>query len=222
MTFLLSEDKALRKKLEGITVADQKADGEETPRPVSVWFGQPDQEIRAQTYPYIIIDMIDVQRDPSREMRGKVKPAYISDPETIADVEWDADLNDWRIDLPIPVNIDYQLTTFSRHPRHDRELLARLMADVLPMRFGVLELDDGTVRRLDVLDISKRDVVEQSRRLFMNAITVRVSSELLQGTLTTLYKVLEVHMDDVDESRVGGTGRTPGYVSPGTFTITAD
>ena len=54
MSFLLSEDEALRNLLKDMTVTDQKSVTEEGPtRKVGVWFGQPDQEIRNQNYPSI-------------------------------------------------------------------------------------------------------------------------------------------------------------------------
>jgi hypothetical protein len=186
MTFLLSEDKALRLWLQELTVHDQKADGTDTPRQVGVWFGQPDQELRPQSYPYITIDMIDVQRDPAREMRGYVQPDYLA-PEGL-----DAETKGWEIELPIPVNIDYQITTYARHPRHDRELLSQLLHSKLILRFGQLNIEDGTNRRLEVMDVSKRDVTEQAKRLFVNAITVRVSSEIVQATIHELYKAQRV------------------------------
>lgn len=204
MTFLLSEDKGLRHLLQGISVTDQKADEAETARPVGVWFGQPDQELRTQNYPYITIEMIDVQRDPSREMRGKTNSTYLN-PNTLAEN------TAFEIDLPIPVNIDYQITTYARHPRHDRELLAKVVYEKLPFRFGTLNLDDNTVRRLDVLSVTKRDVTEQAKRLFVNAITVRVSSEIAQGTLKQLYKVLEVHIDSPTGDNAGGRTSAPVY-----------
>ena len=186
MTFLLSEDKALRLWLQELTVTDQKADGLDVPRQVGVWFGQPDQELRNQNYPYITIDMIDVQRDPAREMRGYAQPEYLA-PEGL-----DVETSGWQIELPIPVNIDYQITTYARHPRHDRELLSQLLHQRLVFRFGQLSIEDGTNRRLEVMDVSKRDVTEQAKRLFVNAITVRVSSEIVQATIQELYKAQRV------------------------------
>lgn len=209
MAFLLSEDKALRERLQGMVVTDQKASGEEQPRAVAVWFGQPDQEIRSQTYPYVTIDMIDVNRDNAREMRGKTDAEYLRGDITLAENEA------FEIDLPIPVNIDYQITTYSRHPRHDRAIMSQLLGIKLPIRFGTLEVDDNTIRRLDVLDITKRDVTEQSKRLFINAITVRVSSEISQATHKILNKVLEVHIDDPTPERAGGRGMAPVYLGTG-------
>jgi hypothetical protein len=186
VTFLLSEDAALKAKLQGITVTDQTAGAAETPRQVGVWFGQPDQEIRAQSYPYITIQLIDVSRDMEREMKGIVSPDYLA-PE-----DFNQDTSSFEIDYPIPVNIEYQVTTFSRHPRHDRQILASLMYNKLFLRNNVLETDDGTVRRLDILDVAKRDTVENQRRLFVNAFTVRVSSEIAQKQLLEFTKVTNI------------------------------
>jgi hypothetical protein len=195
MTFLLSEDEALRKQIQGITVNDQRSTDDSTPRQVGVFFGQPDQELRAQVYPYITIDMIDIQRDVAREMRGRIAGSveqfgYLGPTET-SEFGWD-------IELPIPVNIDYQITTYARQPRHDRELLSQLLHQKLPFRFGQLTLNDNTVRRLEVLDVAKRDSVEQAKRLFINAVTVRVTSEIAQTTYRQYYTVDEIDIAEIE------------------------
>lgn len=207
MVFLLSEDKALREKLQGMVVHDQVSSGADKPRQVGVWFGQPDQEIRSQSYPYITIDMVDVQRDTRREMRGQTAAPYLG-PEDLGGAD------DFYTDLPIPVNITYQITTYSRHPRHDREILAQLLYSRL-IRFGYLEIVEkdvtsgntqtitSTYRRMDVINVAKRDMTEQAKRLFVNAITVSVSSEILQSALIALYKVSEVHIDPPAELPAG-------------------
>ena len=195
--FLLEEDKALREKLQGMVVEDQKS-GSPT-RQVGVWFGQPDQEIRTQSYPYITIDMLGVTRDTEREMRGLVAPEYLEptgyDPET----------QRWFVEMPIPVTIDYQITTYARHPRHDRAIISQLLHSNLLLRFGYLEIPyttndvSGVVyRRLDVMGVSKRDVTEQAKRLFVNAITVRVSSEIAQNVLRTVEQVRQVDINLYD------------------------
>lgn len=229
MTFLLGEDKALREKLQGIVVHDQKADGTVTPRQVGVWFGQPDQELRAQNYPYITIDMIDIERDTAREMRGTtnaeyLKPTNFEELAAIGVPEGVAPPTEFTTDLPIPVNIDYQITTYSRHPRHDRQILAELLSTRL-LRFGVLEIIEksvtsgdtetvtSTLRRMDLLGVAKRDSTEQAKRLFVNAFTVRVSSEILQSALRAIYKVLEIHV----EMPTGG--REASYDGIGAFVI---
>ena len=232
MSFLLAEDEAIRNLLLGMTVTDQKSVTESGPtRSVGVWFGQPDQEMRDQKYPYITIDMIDISEDFTRAMRGKVKPAYIQDPELGPNDEdnYDGTTQSWEIDYPIPVNIDYQITTYSRQPRHDRQILAQLLYTKIPLRFAVLLTGPNTVygthRRLDVLDISKRDVSENGKRLFVNAITVRVSSEIARETYTKLYKALELNITGVtdndgntDGSQVIGRGQ---FTKIDDITITA-
>jgi len=180
-----------------------------TTRKVGVWFGQPDQEIRAQSYPYITIDMIDISEDFSRAMRGRVKPAYLTNPSVIGtNTAWDTDEHNWDINYPIPVNIDYQITSFSRQPRHDRQILAQLLYSKIPLRFAVLNTGPntvfGTTRRLDVLDISKRDITEQGKRLFVNAITVRVSSEIAAETFNKMYKVLQLNVTGTTGSQTLG------------------
>jgi len=194
MTFLISEDEALRNLLLGMTVVDQKANNNNTSRSVKVYFGQPDQEIREQSYPYITIDMIDIAEDPARAHRGFAQPSYLPDPSTdpSSNAVYNEETSSWYIPWPIPVNIDYQVTTYSRQPRHDRQILGQMLSNKIPMRFAVLEPDDGTVRRLDLLDVSKRDVTEQGKRLFVNALTVRVSSEITSQTYTQVYKTLKV------------------------------
>jgi hypothetical protein len=193
-----------------------------TTRKVGVWFGQPDQEVRNQSYPYITIDMIDISEDVQRAMRGRVKPTYISNPSTINGVQgFNSATQDWDINYPIPVNIDYQITTYARQPRHDRQLLAQLLYTKIPLRFAVLETgpntSSGTTRRLDVLDVSKRDITEQGKRLFVNAITVRVSSEIAPETYYKFYKTLELNV-------TGTTGNTKigrGQFAPISYTIQA-
>lgn len=218
MTFLLSEDEALRNLLKDMVVTDQKSVTEDGPqRKVGVWFGQPDQELREQKYPYITIDMIDISEAFERSMRGIVKPAYLQDPTTGPDNEndYDPETQDWEIHMPIPVNIDYQITTYSRQPRHDRQILAQLLYTKIPLRFAVLEPNDGTVRRLDVLDVSKRDITESGKRLFVNAITVRVSSEIAPETYNKLYKALEINVTGTTGSPIIGRGQ----FTPISFTI---
>jgi hypothetical protein len=82
------------------------------------------------------------------------------------------------------------------------------MFDKLKLRFGYLLPNDDTVRRLDVLDITKRDTVEAGKRLFMNAITVRVSSEVSQTQAKAIYKVQDI--------QISGPSATPrgDYIGP--------
>lgn len=177
MTFIISEDTALKAKLSGIKVSDAK----NNVRDVGVWFGQPDLEIREQSYPYITIQLVDVSEDPTRAHRGVTKLGYT--PDGVANPT-DAPI---LTEYPIPMDLMYQINTYSRHPYHDRALITELMDNRIKVRFGWLEIpSESTVRRMDLLGYTKRDIAEQDKRLFVNVFTVRVSSELYPTQLAML------------------------------------
>lgn len=184
MPFILNEDKALKAALTGITVSDSGNPA----RPVGVWFGQPDPEIRFQAYPYITIDLINVGVASEREHRGVITITASEDnysPEGLTGTK--------TVGIPIPVNLDYQVTTYARQPRHDRQLMAELMSPTrLPFRFGGLVVpEDNSIRRLDIIGFTKRDTMEQDKRLFRNIYTVRISSELFPDIFQAIYPVTE-------------------------------
>lgn len=205
MTFLISEDEALRERLKGMTVSDNKSGS----RPVGVWFGQPDPEVRDQSFPFVTIDLINVTEAKQRALSSQqVSPWYFEPEELSLDGVTYAS---WSMYMPVPIDLDYQVTTFARQPRHDRQIMSQLLGKRLPFRFGSLvvrekqtgadeggEQWDATVRRLDVLDIAKRDTTESGKRMFMNAFTVRVSSEIQTPFVERLYqRVNTINIDYV-------------------------
>jgi hypothetical protein len=192
--FIIAEDEALKALLQGVTVEDDK----NANRAVGVWYGQPDLEVRDQVFPYLTINLIDVSEATERVMSGaQVQPWYVPAPDLTYD---GVDYDDWTVPYPVPVNLDYQITSFARHPRHDRMILAQVLGDRLPFRCGRLDVraittvtgddtvTDMTTRRLDMLGFTKRDTIEDDKRLFMNVFTIRVSSELPSPYVTRLHK----------------------------------
>jgi len=178
--FILSEDFALKEHLKGMAVSD----GNSSHRNVGVWFRQPDREITDQTYPYCILDLIDIS--PARERMHSDNPVHLFYRDSPVPLQEGEDIL-W--DRPTPVNLDYQVTAYARNPLHDRQITPQLLKR-LPMRGGLLNVvhDNGAVtgRRLDFLDLMKRDRIEDLKRLFMTVITVRVSSEIESDR----YKIL--------------------------------
>lgn len=170
MTFIFSEDKALKSRLSGITVSDAKSNA----RPVGVWFGQPDLEIRDQSYPYLTIELVDIMEDTSRTMRGLADLNYVPDGYGV-----DATSN-YTVDMPTPVILDYQITSYARQPIHDRQIIGQMMHTNAPLRFGFIYIpEDNTARRMDFIGFAKRDTVdENSKRIFVNTFSVRVASEV--------------------------------------------
>lgn len=189
MPFIISEDEALKTLLQGITVSDSG----NSARPVGVYYGQPDKDIRQQVYPYITLDLVGVREDFERAHRGVVNLTYTPEGFT-PNLNEDDSINQ-PIEFPIPVDLIYQVSTWSRQPRHDRQIMAKLFAPGrLPFRFGQLPIpQDGTNRRLDMLGFSKRDTTEGGKRLFSNVYNIRISAELFTTQLNAVYAVTDIN-----------------------------
>jgi len=185
--FILAEDEALRNLLKGITVAD----GNNAVRPVGVWFGQPDPEIRTQSYPYVTIDLLSVieNRDQVMTAYGPLDTAHrYSVPET--------DSVAVRTFSPTPMIFTYQVSSWARNPRHDRQIMSKYMHRVLHPRFAQISASD-TARRLVVLSFTKRDTTDENqKRLFRNIWTVQVISELFYAPLDLIRRASAVSIND--------------------------
>lgn len=193
MSFILAEDGALKQFLSGITVADEK----NASRPVQVWFGYPDVELRAQTYPYITIELIDVRAARERQSSG-----MFYDSDNRGTIEEEAGVV-YRYPVPLPYDLVYQVTSYSRHPRHDRAIITQLLQNKFQSQYGNLdvpnELNTETAKRHMFLDgFLKRDMIEEGRRLFRNAFTVRVVSEMTPlNAENALSTVQTVHVNRI-------------------------
>lgn len=192
--WILDEDRALRDLLDDILVSDSGKGS----RRVGVWFAHPDQEMRQQAFPYITLDLIDISLERDRAERGYgAVPDFWRDALTSAitvDNEYTSDTDiPLMMHQPIPVRLTYQITTWARNPRHDRQILNGLLRyGITPLQGGGLDVSDGSLRRLDTLSFQKRDTVESGKRLLSNAILVGVSSEVPWKTLEQATKVSQV------------------------------
>ena len=184
--FIIAEDEAIKGYLQGMTVADEKSAATNGPtgtiktRPVKVWFGYPDVEARAQEFPFVTIDLIDVVPANDRQVQGKLFDGDYRG--TVAPVAGFG----YEYDYPIAYDLIYQLTTYARHPRHDRAILFQ-MWNKFPAKYGNLPVSNqlGTetgMRSMFVDGYAKRDTFEDAesgnRRLLRNVFTVRVVSEM--------------------------------------------
>jgi len=173
--FVLAEDSALKGHLSGITVSDDK----NATRPVKVWYGFPDVEVRDQSFPYITIDLIDILPANERQTYG-----FITDTDNLGTVTPDPNYV-YTNQIPVAYDLIYQITSFSRHPRHDRSIIYQLMTK-FPSKYSRLKVytPDGTgftIRSMFVDGFVKRDTVEGetgNRRLLRNVYTVRVVSQM--------------------------------------------
>ena len=179
-SWILAEDMALKEKMKGVVVSDQ---GSRT-RKVDVWFDHPDKEIREQAYPYITLSLLEVSEATERTHRGNLyigrhwgnfPPPFWWNYTPLGPNQYG-----YLDEMTTPINLDYQITTWSRNPRHDRQIMVQLMTGGMTMlRGGWLEVSDGTIRRMDWLGHFKRDSTdENAKRLQSNVFRVRVSSEI--------------------------------------------
>ena len=180
--FIFAEDKALKTHLQGIIVSDLK----NNERPVKVWFGYPDIEIRNQEYPYMVIDLYDIQAANDRQSSG----FWIDN--TNRGTQAPTPNNTYSYYAPTTYDLFYQVSSFSRHPRHDRSIMFSMLNQKIPGKYGHLLVPQdngvGTVARHMFLEgFVKRDSIEDGRRLFRNVFSIRVVSEMspAQAALAT-------------------------------------
>jgi hypothetical protein len=171
---------------------------------VGVWFSHPDNEIREQTYPYMVISMIDVTEATDRVMSGyydEAVPVHAFPTEALPDEAYYKDGHFWIPQSdhpmeflgkpPMPVQIDYQIRLFSRHPRHARVMLADFLGEKIPYRYAELNMGyvDGGARRMHLLDIGHAETIENNKRLFVSSFTVRVDSFMPSGEILVVMKI---------------------------------
>jgi hypothetical protein len=171
--FLFAEDKALKSLLQGITVTDLK----NNTRPVKVWFGYPDVELRTQDYPYMVIDLYDIQEANDRQSSG-----FWLD-NTYRGTQTPSVDSAYSYYAPTTYDLFYQVSTYARHPRHDRSIMFSMLNEKVPGKYGHLLIPQdngvGTVARHMFLEgFVKRDSVEDGRRLLRNVFSIRVVSEM--------------------------------------------
>lgn len=202
--FIIAEDLAIKELCKGMVVSDDAA----SPRPVKVWFGYPDIEVRDQTFPFITIDLIDILPANNRQHAG-----IMYDSDYAGTVEPTEDTY-YSYTIPVAYDLVYQVTSHSRHPRHDRALMYQLL-NKFPSKYGKLavpnQLGTETAYRSMFLDgFVKRDTSDSetgNRRLLRNTLTVRVVSEmspLVAGQLTPAVQT--VNIDTISYTLTGNYG----------------
>jgi hypothetical protein len=189
--FIIAEDLALKTHLANMTVSDEK----NATRPIKVWFGYPDVEVRAQEFPFVTIDLIDIVPANDRQHQG-----YITDTDnrgTVAVVTNRV----YTYEIPVAYDLVYQVTSYTRHPRHDRAVQFQLL-NKFPSKYGKLAVPDqlgtSTGYRSMFLDgFVKRDSVDgetSNRRTLSNVLTVRVISEMTPTQAAVIKTVQDVQI----------------------------
>lgn len=195
MPFILDEDQGIKNLVSGLRVSDER----NATRTVGVWFGMPDVEVRARSYPFITVDLVGLAEDKTRQMSGRYRHDFAYTPEGFPTKTNSTDI--YMSDLPPEAyNLTYQVSSWARNPRHDRQLLGQLLSGPLPLRWGMCAVGTGaaeTIRRLDVR-MDKRDTADSDgKRLFRNVFTCQMSAELffwqVQAVAAVSTVVLDIH-----------------------------
>jgi hypothetical protein len=165
------EDQGLKNLLQGVVVTDLNS-SPDTPRPVPVWFHNPEREERRITYPNIVINFLGERVAHEREHRGWVQVGYrylqnIPFPDPPPSMEY-----------PIPMDFDYMVTASARINQHISQISAALAFQRLHPRFAQMDCPGGTVRRITVLGVSRSNSMEADKRLFRQIYQLRVSTEI--------------------------------------------
>lgn len=205
MPWLLNEDAALKKKLQGLQVFDANAP---QGRPVPVRFRLPETEVADLTFPIIVIEHDGWYPAPEREHRGYVQLPYApegyapwwnvtGDPNT---EQFDPTDSPYWSDFPIPYNLDYFVTVYARiMHEHTIPLVAQLAAsDRLHPKFAFLDVpQDGTKRTLQLLGgpAGADEYDTNGKRLFSVKYKIRVFSELVPAAITQFARVGRINFN---------------------------
>jgi len=207
------EDMALKMHLSGLQVTDLNA-SETHPRPVPVWFLNPEREERRITYPSITINFMSERVAHEREHRGLVPVLY----HYLQDVAFDDPVIK---DYPLPMDLDYQVTTHARINQHHSQISSTLAMGPLHPRFAQLGFPGGTVRRLEVLAMTTNNGQEADKRIFRHVYRVRIPTEIEFAVAMTNPRVRAIVLrifDTVSGQQVAGPRRTI-TSTPGSSTL---
>jgi len=215
--FLLAEDQALKVKFSGIQLSDDR----DATRDVQVFFRYPEGETEKK-YPFITIELLDINHAPSRQHSeqtiyafrgtaptGQASGHYATAGSSKSFTYW-PDTTDDITTLTgfsgaaaspfvsamdhVPVDLLYQVTTFTRSVIHDRYLQAHILTKIAPFRQGYLAVGaDSTDRHMDLLDWKSSDMLDEEagfkKRIFRKVYTLSVTSEIPASNLVGLYQV---------------------------------
>lgn len=199
--FLFAEDEAIKKRFSNLVVTDDR----EAERPVQVFFRYPEGETERK-YPFITIELIDIVHAKNRQHSELYLDTHRAGHPNNLDY-WPSTSSASAPNVPgfdyfrttefTPVDLLYQVSTFTRSAIHDRQLANQMLANIVPFRYSSIMIEaDGTSRRLDLLDWSTADLLDPEagyrKRIFRKVYTLQMTSEIPTTALLGLKKVTSV------------------------------
>jgi hypothetical protein len=185
------EDMGLKTLLQGVTVTDLSTT-EGAPRSVPVWFHNPEREERRITYPNITINFTGERIAHEREHRGWVPIGY----RYLQNIPFDDPPP--SVNYPIPLDFDYTVTASARINQHISQISGTLTQGRLHPRFAIVNCPGGTVRRLEVLGVTRANGLESDKRIFRQIYQVRIPTEVEDIVTLSTTRVRNVLMTITD------------------------
>lgn len=212
--FLLAEDEAIKKRLTGLTVTDDR----DASRDVQVFFRYPEGETERH-YPFITIEMIDLIHARNRQHSELELSYYNTAGGASAPANWQkapnaltywpsessnfsqfANKNSFPIlstNEFVPIDLVYQISTYTRTALHDRQMSSLMLRKVFPFRRGSIHVDaDNTDRRLELLDWTTADLLDAEagyrKRIFRKIYTLQMGAELPSTDVYGIKQVSQV------------------------------
>ncbi len=203
--FLLAEDAAVKARFSDMHVRDDRNND----RKVQVFFRYPETETE-RVYPFITIENIDInharnrQHSETRLYTPTTDSASATSPNNLT--YWPSEsptVNPPANELAysyefVPVDLLYQISTFSRSALHDRQLTAMMLRVLTPFRYGFIGVEaDNTIRRFEILDWIGADLLDPEsgyrKRIFRKIYTVQMSAEMPSTQVSTNRRVTTVN-----------------------------
>ncbi len=197
MPLLANEDRALKLKLQGLKVHDATADS--SGRQVTVRYRDPEYQVADVVFPLVLITHRGISKAEERESRGMIFTRYAPEGYAPWDDPTDLSKSPYWTEMPIPLDVDYQVDVYCRKNVHLIQLAGQLQQfDYLPHRFGYLAVpEDSTVRRLDLLGgpefTETKD--ETGKRIFQASWSIRISAEIFLADIYTVTPAERVLLD---------------------------
>lgn len=216
--FLLAEDAAVKARFTGLTVSDDRNGS----RPVQVFFRYPEGDTE-RVYPFITIEMLDIVHATERQhsevtiyaSTSTAASTQFSGPRAME--YWPSQASAFtqysnmgpivRANDFIPVDILYQVSTYTRSALHDRQLTAQMLHSYARIRWGFIDVPaDNTIRRFDLLDWVTADLLDPEagyrKRIFRKVYTLKMSAEIITSDLVGSKRVSTVHNTIVDKNDI--------------------
>lgn len=210
--FLLAEDEALKLRFTGLSVSDDRNGSRE----VQVFFRYPEGETE-RMYPFITIEMIDIVHAKNRQHSVVNQYGYhegddwSNNPSSVTyypsqgPITVPAGEDYLRTTEYVPVDILYQVSTFTRSALHDRQLSAKMLYDVVSFRYNSIYIPaDGTSRRLDLLDWTTADLLDPEagykKRIFRKIYTLQMTAEIPTSDFVGIKQATTINTTLVQQS----------------------